>query len=87
LGSTAIENPRVDGSIPSQATKFKNPHPRKLVGVLFFGVRAWVARDRKEGRGGVLLKFSAHRDYSRNRLNNNVIFFRLINRIRKIDVH
>jgi hypothetical protein len=25
LGATCVENPRVDGSIPSQATKLKNP--------------------------------------------------------------
>jgi len=28
--STAIENPRVDGSIPSQATKLKSPNQQWL---------------------------------------------------------
>ena len=36
-----IENPRVDGSIPSQATIHTDPHQCELVGVLFLKWFGW----------------------------------------------
>ena len=52
MGLAWIENPRVDGSIPSQATTHKNPHQCKLVGVLFLGSADVEARPLWRGAPG-----------------------------------